>query len=810
MVKKFLFVLVSTSVVLFGFRLDHQGVGATGLSNGELKNPAAPDLNKGEEYDPDHPIRPPNTDKESLSMVGGVPASKDSATPNLTGGPDNFGYTWSDEITYSWVTATTDLGISEDDDYIPLTLGFSFPYFEQTWSEVYATTNGVLIFGDADDGCCGGLPIPSPATPNNMIVPFSEDLMVGAGYNNGGMYTLQGGIAPNRYFVIEWREVTVYGDYYGDPYTFQAILHENGDIVFQYQTISDTWYWYTIGIEDSDGLDGLEYPWAVGADDAILFERPDPDFRLKIRPPYQGVHTYPNNSISYQITISNTGELGPDTYNMFDDSVWPITLYHSDGITTLEDTNGDFIADSGSVPQGGSVTIVAKVQTPADAALGDNISVVITAESINNPAKADTATLQAALPARFAQTYVDVSDDTLMTYLAQPYTQTAKAAAPANPDIWGSAIAETPGFVQVWSKYGNFYDNIEFTLLDDTGEINLPATALTDNSTAVVEIYDLAPAVAVAPNGYIGVLWYRNSVDDMTGDENDNVWFAILNPSGVPVYGPQNITNNSVWGWRYDAGVPRFHQPVITATGDNRFVLSWSYEVDYDAGCSSDCSIDNVYYKVHGHLGTEVKAVTLLTDDVLDANKRHDDSNLTALSGNNALLVWECDDNISLNDDICYVVMNSSGIIIQSTTNISNYAYASLNPDAIQVLGGNTIITWQNWISNLYQITFAVLDESYAPVAGPTLLDNPAGLTGNSSPSIAASGSKAVITWADAEYDLNLYYALVNSSGSVLTPPMIFLSAQSMAYPYIFTNYFGYGNTSYTIETLLYLPVVLK
>ena len=44
--------------------------------------------------------------------------------------------------------------------------------------------------------------------------------------------------------------------------------------------------------------------------------------------------------------------------------------------------------------------------------------------------------------------------------------------------------------------------------------------------------------------------------------------------------------------------------------------------------------------------------------------------------------------------------------------------------------------------------------------------------------SVTRSGNRAVLTWGDGccGYQPNLYYALLDGSGNVITPPMIFFS----------------------------------
>jgi hypothetical protein len=95
---------------------------------------------------------------------------------------------------------------------------------------------------------------------------------------------------------------------------------------------------------------------------------------------------------------------------------------------------------------------------------------------------------------------------------------------------------------------------------------------------------------------------------------------------------------------------------------------------------------------------------------------------------------------------------------------------------------------------------FAALDNAYNLIAGPAALSNPAAVTGDAYVSVAADNAgHAVLTWMDSSssYRRNLYYALVDGNGNVLTHPMIFRTSQATG-PYIFTSYEGYGNTSYS------------
>jgi len=122
----------------------------------------------------------------------------------------------------------------------------------------------------------------------------------------------------------------------------------------------------------------------------------------------------------------------------------------------------------------------------------------------------------------------------------------------------------------------------------------------------------------------------------------------------------------------------------------------------------------------------------------------------------------------------------------------------------VQLSGGRILVAWTRWGAANPEINFAVVDgTTYDVVAGPTSLGNPAAVTGDAYVSVAADGAgHAILTWMDADWNSrrNLYYALVDSNGNVLTPPMVFRTAGPTTWgsPYIETSYEGYGNTSYS------------
>lgn len=485
-----------------------------------------------------------------------TPTVANSLVPQSVGGPDDFGYTWDDSVVFNWIdtTAGTSTGLEGDDEYTdPIAIGFDFKFYENTYSQLYITANGLLVF---DEGAYywSNQSIPNPASPNNFIAPFWDDLCVNYGdYNTGEVYYKRGGDAPHRYFAAGWHEVSRLWS--TDRLTFQVIIYESGDIVVQYLNLSGYLQSATVGIEDDIGVTGLQYLYnasGAGNNQAVRFYRPSPMARLKVWPLYQGRFFSVNETVAFEIPIQNTGDLGADTYDVTVSSDWPVSLYDDTG-APLTDTDSDSTIDVGSVAQGNSTTIIAEVEAPSAVTVGDDNTAAITFRSSIDTSKSKTVSLQSTIPAPFAQVYQDDADGAMSLYLAQPSAQSVKKVTSDWAGGYEMAVAETSGgFVYLWNDYnwtGDFSTyEIKYTLLDNSGETARGISKLTNLSGATVNVYDYDPAVAVAPNGNIGVVWYRYLYDLSNYHWNYNIYYTVLNAAGDKVVQPTNLTNNPHWG----------------------------------------------------------------------------------------------------------------------------------------------------------------------------------------------------------------------------------------------------------------------
>jgi len=754
--------------------------------------------------------------------AGWEPQRQPALDPALApSAPDDYGYTWDETLPFAWVDAAsgTDTGMNgagSGQHFGPVDLGFSFRYYENTYTQVHIAASGFLTFTDA-----GSWPsqsqIPASGEPNNVIAPYWAPLFMSASGPTGRVYFLRGGTAPNRYFVAEWYDVaggsttdSTGGD---DLFRFEVILYENGNILFQYgqmQYTGSRWCG-SAGIEDATGTDGLtslSFCDAAPSNVAVLFSRPAPSARLRVSPAYQSGFISPGGTLSWLVSIRNLGDLGSDTYDLTAASTWPVTLLAADGTKPLSDTNGNGMVDTGSLGQGDTLTVTVRVTAPSGIPVGSEDELALTAASSLNTAISKTVTLQAAVPARFAQAFRDDADGAMSLLLVQP--QGSQREQATSTSWWGTdpAVAETSegNLLSIWEKMrysdgGAIVSELEYTLLDHAGSTLRPVARLTDHGASTQDVYDEEPVVAVAPDGSIGIAWRERLLREAAGgaQENWNIFFAIFTPNGTLAYSPLNLTQNNDWYQSSPVtyGVPRFWDVRLAASDDNHFVVTWQRESqEAPAGdCSSNCLLDDIYYTVRDTAGNSIKSVTRLTQDTISPSEGYSSPAVARLSGNRWLLAFN-----HTPGGMAVTVLDSQGNVVHDRSFVGENGWS---PAALQLSTGRIILAWTAWTGAVPQIRFVVLDGgSYATITGPTILDTPAAATGSDFVSLAPDAlGHAILTWMDYDWNNrhNLYYALLDGDGNLVTSPMVFLSAGTPASgsPRIETGFTGYGNTSY-------------
>ncbi|MBL7906500.1 MAG: carboxypeptidase regulatory-like domain-containing protein [Bacteroidales bacterium] len=194
--------------------------------------------------------------KEVEVAKGQVDPTDNMGNRNLrgAGGPDAFGYMWidSDEAggpAFSWQdisgTGTLLTGFTDDSFVGPVNLGINFPFYANTYGQVYVSSNGFLSFGSGNTSL-SNQNIPSSTTPNDLIAWFWDDM------NPTVSGTVHYQTIGNE-FVIQF---TNYNEYGGTgKITAQVRLNQNGDIMILYKDIIAPLdiLSATVGIENTDG-----------------------------------------------------------------------------------------------------------------------------------------------------------------------------------------------------------------------------------------------------------------------------------------------------------------------------------------------------------------------------------------------------------------------------------------------------------------------------------------------------------------------------------------------------------------------------
>ena len=235
---------------------------------------------------------------------------------NHYGGPDKFGYMWSDSKAeggpkYNWIdisrTGSKITDIKDDDYTAPLDIGFSFPFYGQKYEKFFISSNGFIGFGPTTDYAShSNMPMPGNKTPHNLIACLWDDLSPEEG---NIYYKTQAGE-----LIVQFDKMIRYG--HSGTFTAQIIINQNGNILLQYHSFTDDFNKKssTIGIENIDGSDGLEVAFNINylSDNMAIRFEPDRCSWLKIYQPSAG-SIAPGKDINVSIG-ADTSYLSQDHY----------------------------------------------------------------------------------------------------------------------------------------------------------------------------------------------------------------------------------------------------------------------------------------------------------------------------------------------------------------------------------------------------------------------------------------------------------------------------------------------------------------
>jgi uncharacterized repeat protein (TIGR01451 family) len=232
---------------------------------------------------------------------------------------------------------------ASDDATINLQIGFSFPFNNTIYSNVWINSNGMLSFSSSNNAYSNrNIPY---STEAQSIFPYWDDL-----YRRGNSTITYGilGTGSNQRFIVSWNDVPHYPN--NGRYKFQVILYVNGSIRFRYDDTSSTnGSSATIGVqENTSNYDKHIYNTTTGFDPSkdIFYSVLSANLSLLktscvISDLINGTvnpKRIPNSTIRYAIEVKNEGALAAsnvlinDTVGENFDELTIINLQIKDGV----------------------------------------------------------------------------------------------------------------------------------------------------------------------------------------------------------------------------------------------------------------------------------------------------------------------------------------------------------------------------------------------------------------------------------------------------------------------------------------------
>lgn len=319
------------------------------------------------------------------------------------GGPDGFGYFWADEeeasVTFDWtppdfVSAGEIVFPTPDDDAVAIPLPFPVTFYDTTYEDsIIVTTNGVACFNATEAEAYSNQPIPDPENPNAAIYAYWDDMR---SYDSSAVFYQTDGTAPDRVFTINWWHwyMLGYSSDTLDPLYFQIQIYESDGsepnvIKLQYldpsmSSLSRTnGTGATIGIEDAEGLNALQYSYnetSLDSGRAIKIWRPEASTHdcgvvELLSPTGDGIV---DAAIDVTVLLRNYGADDEPVVPTFLDIVSEMgdTIYSVSETTAIDSGAYDTLTFTGWIPdEGGVYTINCEVDVDGDT-VGFNDAVI--------------------------------------------------------------------------------------------------------------------------------------------------------------------------------------------------------------------------------------------------------------------------------------------------------------------------------------------------------------------------------------------------------------------------------------------------
>ncbi len=205
----------------------------------------------------------PVTKVSPVELPKGAADDSFGVAPLGAGGPDLYGYRWSDSDApggpvFNWVDISTTgavaLATGDDVNSGPLPIGFTFPFYGTPFTTFNVSSNGFISFTSTMTSYSNKT-LPNTAAPMDLIAPFWDDLNLTTAGSGDIFYEV-----VNGNLVVMFNNLLPYSAANSGtgPFTFEVILSPAGRVTMQYLTMTGVLSSHTIGMQDGTGTTGLE------------------------------------------------------------------------------------------------------------------------------------------------------------------------------------------------------------------------------------------------------------------------------------------------------------------------------------------------------------------------------------------------------------------------------------------------------------------------------------------------------------------------------------------------------------------------
>ncbi|MDZ4122128.1 MAG: leucine-rich repeat domain-containing protein, partial [Candidatus Cloacimonadaceae bacterium] len=212
---------------------------------------------------------------------------------------------------YNQIVGTPIPSIHVDDaisGIIPI--GFSFPYGENSYSEVRISSNGWIGLGSAFSSS-----YLTNALNSTTVCPVVTPLWDDIGMQTGSVEYLLSGLAPNRVFTVQYTNAKC--NYYSNnQFSFQALLHENGRIDFVYgpavgDPVSPS---ASIGLNMLPG--GTDWFYSITPGDPPSISKTIENNTISIFPAWGTIYSFIPNNLPSPVNLAIAYTPGDDFINL--------------------------------------------------------------------------------------------------------------------------------------------------------------------------------------------------------------------------------------------------------------------------------------------------------------------------------------------------------------------------------------------------------------------------------------------------------------------------------------------------------------